>query len=121
MTSQKNSTTLCIQITCCTGPVQDKEAAFKNAYKNLKPGGQFAMQCPLIMEAILEALCGKEVAKEFTESIFFSPMTVYEEAAKKVDFLFICKMNKITVQLFQTWNLSWTVGMVQLIGCSNQS
>ena len=69
MTSQKTSMTLCIQ-NYVLHWVQDKEAAFKNVYKNLKPWGQFAMQCPLIMEAILETLCGKEVAKEFTESIF---------------------------------------------------
>ena len=67
--------------------VRDKEAAFENVYKSLKPGGRFGMQCPLILPPILKTLnelCGEEVARKYNESVFFSPLVVYEEAAKKV-------------------------------------
>ena len=69
MTSQKTSMTLCIQITCCTGS-KIKKPPSRMCTKTLNQGGQFAMQCPLIMEAILETLCGKEVAKDLLKVFF---------------------------------------------------
>ena len=44
--------------------VQDKEAAFRNVYKNLKPGGRFGLRFPMITPPVLQtlnALVGKKL------------------------------------------------------------
>ena len=69
--------------------VQDKEAAFRNMYKNLKPGGQLALQLtlrmPLIFENLLN-LCGEEVTRKYEEITFMLPLMAYAETAKNVGF-----------------------------------
>ena len=71
--------------------VQDKVCAFKNVYKNLKPGGRFGIQISLIEDYTpvlikLLSVCGEETVRKFKEKDFTCPLTVYEQTAKKYGF-----------------------------------
>ena len=71
--------------------VQDKEAAFKNVYKNLKPGGRFGVTLslvPKLPDVLLKLLsfCGEDTIRKYRGKVFRAPLTFYGETAKEVGF-----------------------------------
>ena len=71
--------------------VQDKETAFKNVYKSLKPGGRFGITLalvPKLPDVLLKLLsfCGEDAIRKHSERVFKVPLTFYGETAKEVGF-----------------------------------
>ena len=69
--------------------VKDKETAFKNIYKNLKPGGTFGMQVGVKQIKLfpqMTELMGAETVQLINDKIVFAPCEIYEEVGLSCGF-----------------------------------
>ena len=93
--------------------VKDKETAFKNIYKNLKPGGCFGMQVGIQMIKLFDQmneLMGAERVQLINDRLIFSPCEIYEEIALSCGFSLQLKLKTPAVvkyknieHLFDWW------------------
>jgi len=92
--------------------VKDKESAFKNVYRNLKPGGRFGFLASLYLPPLLSHLCDLGGAEKFKESVFFTTMEGYEELSLNCGFLIEFKAKSEIVYDFPNFDslLDWWHG-----------
>ena len=95
--------------------VKDKELAFMNVYKNLKPGGSFGIQVALQMGKLIDQmteLMGAETAQQINHKFLFVPCETYEQIALHCGFSLQFKYKTTSIVKFQNVKemLDWWYG-----------